>query len=218
MALISDPGSGGVSNSWSGTNEDDLLIYQDGRDVINGGGGYDTLKMPFPRSHYVYSHQNGIVSIDESPSGNPWSIDLVTGIGIEEIQFFDQTVTLVPRPSTPPSSGSGPSSPPSPTIGKTHSIQLGSGGSWKKGSWMTSNDTWWRKKGKGRNRRYLVDNDVDVLSGVNASTDTLALDQGNWSNVFYESYSRGTLLFNGSNIIAFLNGFSASDIGKLNLQ
>jgi len=215
MAVISDIG-GGVSNNWSGTSEDDLLVYIDGRDVIDGGGGYDTLKMPYPRSHYIYSYQNGVISIDESPQGNPWSIDLVTGLNIEQIQFFDQTVTIVPRPSTSPSPGTSPS--PAPTPGKTHSVQWGSGGRWKKGSRMTQSDTWWRKKGKGSSRRYLVDNDVDLLSGVNASTDTLALDRGSWSNIFYERYAGGTLLYNGTNIIAFLDGFNANDVGRLTLQ
>jgi len=210
MAVVSDPGY--WSQNWSGTDGDDLLVYNQGHETIDGKGGYDILQMPFPKSHYVYSYQSGVLSMDESSLGNPWSIDQITGVNIEQVQFADESVTLVPRQSAPSSGSSGSATP-----GRTYSIGWSSGGRWMKYSKTRKSDTWWIKSGKGKSAKYLVDNDVTQLSGINATSDTLKLLQGSWSDVYYRGAWGGTMLFNGNNIIAFLDGFDSGSFGELNL-
>lgn len=110
MATISDPlGLWTSSDSWSGTEQDDILAYKQGSDVIDGKGGYDTLLIPFSQSSATvgaYANNSTAVAIryryyEGIYPDIGWTTMTVSALNIEQIQFLDGVVTLQEKPVAP---------------------------------------------------------------------------------------------------------------------
>jgi hypothetical protein len=193
---------------WSGSDQDDTLVYKAGSDTIDGKGGYDVLVIPFRKVDSVTGiYANNSITIDipfryyqsivGDPAADKWTTMNVTAVNIEQLQFSDQVVTLIERVA-----------PTSEQI----SIPWGDGGSWIRGTGKKSAYLGFRHLRRSRSgvksKYYLVDRDFQVYPSGTVDNSVLSISGGSWADTEREYWKGGTMLYSGSNMIAFFQGLS----------
>lgn len=214
MGVYSDP-SATYNNptTWSGSEQDDTLVYINGSDVIIGNGGYDVLVIPFRKSDAIIGvYQNNSVSFSfryryfESINEDiGWRTINVSTVGVEQLQFSDEVVTLAER-EVPQE----PVTPVTPVAtGDQITIPWGRGGYWTRNKRLGARKGWmW--KGAEKSPKYHIDNDVQIYSSDDIGTSPLALSGGSWANTQRQAAWEGTILYSGNNVIAFFEDWSVA--------
>ena len=214
MPTVVDPSF--VDNVWGGTNLDDVLIYRGGTDVINGGGGYDVLNLPYRSVDSVtgaYLNSNISITVPHYFRSDVGQTSTITALNIEQIQFTDKAVSLVeaeaPSSTSVDEGTDGGSSSGAATNGQI-TIPWGSGGFWTRNKRAGASNDWWKWKGGKRNKKYLMDNDVVTYNSQEIGNTPLALSGGNWGNTARMETWGGTMLYSGKNVIAFFEDWSTA--------
>lgn len=117
------------------------------------------------------------------------------------------------------------SSPTTPVGGNVYQVPLGRGGRWIKKRKLRRNDTHWDVKGKGKKKKYLVDNDVVQIDGYDMDSDSLRTQGFDVNNTMLYGYRaainpegewvyRNTLMTMGNNVIAHFRGLTPDEAGQ----
>jgi hypothetical protein len=121
--------------------------------------------------------------------------------------------------STPTSSATSSSG------GNVFQVPFGQGGRWLKKSKLRRSDTYWDVKGKGKNKMFLVDNDVAQIDGYNMTSDSLSTQGFDVNNTMLYGYRAAlnpqgewvytnTLMTIGNNVIAHFRGLTPEQAGN----
>lgn len=205
-----------MDNAWGGGNLDDVLVYRGGSDVINGEEGHDTLSIPYTSVDSITgSYLNSSISITvphyfRSDVGQKSTI---RALNIEQIQFTDKIVSLVETADSSASvngSTSEESGGSAATSAGQIAIPWGSAGYWTRSKQAGASNEWWQWKGRNRNKKYLMDNDVVTYTSQEIGNAPLALIGGDWANTARMESWDGTILYSGKNVIAFFADWSAA--------
>ena len=89
--MINDPENAYYGNTWNGTAADDILIWDDGNDVIDGGEGSDTLSINSNSSEVTVSTNSA--NITYVNVGGTYGDDL-TVTNVEMIALNDKDFIL----------------------------------------------------------------------------------------------------------------------------
>jgi len=214
MPTLVDPSF--VDNAWGGGDQDDVLVYRGGSDVIIGAGGYDTLNLPYRSVDSVmgaYLNSSISITVPHFFRSDVGHTSTITGLNIEQIQFTDKIVALVEAstPSTPDNANSaGQTSDDGNADSGQITIPWGSSGYWTRSRRAGASNEWWQWKGRNRNKKYLMDNDVATYTSQELGSAPLTLSGGSWANTARMESWDGTILYSGKNVIAFFADWSAA--------
>ena len=83
------------SETWTGTDKDEVVDIAGGDDVIDGGAGNDTVLIFANRSHFDIITLAGITKMyaDGYSGANDYAYDTITLRNVESVQFADQTIS-----------------------------------------------------------------------------------------------------------------------------
>lgn len=195
MATITDwlPNS---TNTWTGTEEDDILFFKGGDDTVDGFKGCDTLVIERLSSDSIIGRDGSSVYIETPTTATGIAAsfdptDKIEAYGIEKIQFNDKTVSL----SDP--------------------IKWGTGGRWTKNWSDAKKYGWYLTKGKNKNKRYLIDKDVTTFFAGIDEVCELSLEGGSWANTSIAATSSGAIIYSGTNVIADFYGMDVNQVDAI---
>ncbi|AII46197.1 hypothetical protein KR49_07000 [Synechococcus sp. KORDI-49] len=93
LAPITDPNDYRSGNAWTGTNQDDLLLWVNGSDQIDGMAGDDILQIPLNFADVdIHTSSTGITKLDYKE--NSYTTQNITVYNVETIAFLDQDLDL----------------------------------------------------------------------------------------------------------------------------
>jgi hypothetical protein len=193
---------------------DDNIAGGGGDDLIDGGAGTDKAIFSGAFSGYRFEKDSsGRIAVSDLTSGRDGR-DSITGI--ETLAFSDREVSVSALFETDKPSSNG---------GNTYQVPVGRGGRWLKKSQLRRGDAHWDVKGKGKNKKYLVDNDVVQIDGYNIDKDALSTQGFDINSTMLYGYRAAinpegewiyynTLIGIGNNVIAHFRGLSPEEAGK----
>jgi len=200
-----------TSSIWSGTNEDDTLVYRGGGDAVDGLLGYDVLVIPYSSADSIIGiYANSSVTL-QVPDRYLWTYGIrasITALNIEQIQFLDKVVTLQERQAATPATTTAGESGVASAASGARILEWGANGFWSKSKRLGASADSWLTKGSGRKKRYLIDYSVEVIENFDPSSGSLSLTSGGWDSVTRLEAWGGTLLYSGSNVIAYFSGIN----------